>query len=131
MTSTSAHADKKTVLVEHAAAVGEIPKNARVFPEQAESALGRTLATEIDVGYTDAVDADTKEEEEALAGHQVNPSGVASTMLASRGNRSRQTLSAPAPSVGRRPALLGGLCVLTSLAPRRASLRSCAAAWRT
>ena len=34
------------------------------------------MATEIDIDYTDAVDADTKEEEEALAGHQVNPSGV-------------------------------------------------------
>ena len=32
------------------------------------------MATEADGDYTDAVDADTKEEEEALAGHQVNPS---------------------------------------------------------
>ena len=60
---------------EHTATVGEIPQNARVSPEQAESALGRTVATEIDIDYPDAVDADTKEEEEALAGHQVNPSG--------------------------------------------------------
>ena len=44
--------------------------------EQAESALGRTLATEIDIDLDDAVDADTKEEEEKLAGYQVNPSGV-------------------------------------------------------
>ena len=66
---------QKPLLVEHAATVGEIPQNARVSPEQAESALGRTLATEIDMDYPDAVDADTREEEEALAGHQVNPSG--------------------------------------------------------
>ena len=33
------------------------------------------MATEIDIDYPDAVDADTREEEEALAGHQVNPSG--------------------------------------------------------
>ena len=65
---------KETLLVEHAAVVGEIPQNARVSPEQAESALGRTMATELDADYIDAVDADTKEEEEALAGHQVNPS---------------------------------------------------------
>ena len=66
---------EKTILLEHAASVGEIPRNARVSAEQAESALGRTIATELDVDYTDAVDADTKEEEEALAGHQVHPSG--------------------------------------------------------
>ena len=66
---------QKPLLVEHAATVGEIPQNARVSPEQAESALGRTVATEIDIDYPDAVDADTKEAEEALAGDQVNPSG--------------------------------------------------------
>ena len=66
---------QKPLLVEHAATVGEIPQNTWVSPEQAESALGKTVATEIDIDYPDAVDADTKEEEEALAGHQVNPSG--------------------------------------------------------
>ena len=66
---------RKPLLVEHAATVGEIPQNARVSPEQAESALGRTVAEAIDIDYPDAVDADTREEEEALAGHQVNPSG--------------------------------------------------------
>ena len=54
---------QKPVLVEHAASVGEIPQNARVSPEQAESALCITIATEVDVDYKDAVDADTKEEE--------------------------------------------------------------------
>ena len=67
---------QKSVLVEHAAAVGEIPQDAFVSAEQAESALGRTVTTELDVDLSEAVDRDTKEEEEALAGRQVNPSGV-------------------------------------------------------
>ena len=66
---------QQPLLIEHAACVGEIPQNARVTPEQAESALGRSLTTEMDTDYADAVDADTKEEEEALAGHKVNPGG--------------------------------------------------------
>ena len=37
-----------------------------VTAEQAESALGRTMATELDVEISVTVDADTKEEEEAL-----------------------------------------------------------------
>jgi len=56
--------------------VGEIPQNALVTAEQAESALGRTVATELDVDISEAVDADTNEEEEVLAGRQVNPSDV-------------------------------------------------------
>ena len=32
------------------------------------------MATEVDGDYMHAVDADTKEDEDALAGHQVNPS---------------------------------------------------------
>ena len=68
--------EQKTVLVEHAGTVGEIPQNALVTAEQAESALGRTVATELDVDISEAIDADTKEEEEALAGRQINPSGV-------------------------------------------------------
>ena len=40
---------------------GEVPQNAGVTAEQAESALGRTLATELDLDLMDAVDADTKE----------------------------------------------------------------------
>ena len=67
---------QKPFLVEHAATVGEIPQNAHISPEQAESALGRTLATEVDIDYSDAVNAGTKEEEEALAGRQVNPIGI-------------------------------------------------------
>ena len=68
--------ERKPVLVEHTHHVGEVPQNAVVTAVQAESALGRTVATELDEDVADAVDADTKEEEEALAGYQVNPSGV-------------------------------------------------------
>ena len=68
---------RKAALVEYAAAVGEIPDNGVVTAEQAESALGRTMATELDQDMLDALDPDTKEEEDALAGRQVNPPGVA------------------------------------------------------
>ena len=65
---------RKAALVEHAAAVGEIPDDGVVTAEQAESALGRTMATELDQDMLDALDPDTKEEEDALAGRHVNPS---------------------------------------------------------
>ena len=66
----------RPALVEHTHEIGQVPETALVTAEQAESALGRTIATEIDVDFDDAVDPDTKEEEEKLAGYQVNPSGV-------------------------------------------------------
>ena len=66
----------RPALVEHTYAIGQVPENAVVTAEQAGSALGRTLTTEIDIDPADTVDADTKEEEEKLAGYQVNPSGV-------------------------------------------------------
>ena len=34
------------------------------------------MATELDVDVSEAMDADIKEEEDALVGHQVNPTGV-------------------------------------------------------
>ena len=40
----------RPALVEHTYAIGQVPENAVVTAEQAESALGRTLATEIDIG---------------------------------------------------------------------------------
>ena len=55
---------------------GEVPAGAEVTAEQAESALGRTMATELDGELPEAADADTTAEEEALTGHQVNPTGV-------------------------------------------------------
>ena len=64
---------RKQTLVEHTQHPGEVPSGVDVTAEQAESALGRTMATELDVEISEAADADTKEEEEALAGHQVNP----------------------------------------------------------
>ena len=73
---------RKQTLVEHTQHPGEIPSGVEVTAEQAESALGRTMATELDVEISDTVDADTKEEEEALVGHQVNPNGVDYSCLA-------------------------------------------------
>ena len=67
---------RKQTLVEHTQHPGEVPPGAVVTAEQAESALGRSMATELDVDISEAVDGDTKEEEEALAGRQVNPNGV-------------------------------------------------------
>ena len=68
--------EKKVPLVEHTHGPGEIPDDAVVTAEQAESALGRTIATEFEIGINEAADADTQQEEEALAGYQVNPPGV-------------------------------------------------------
>ena len=53
-----------------------MPSGGVVTAEQAESALGRTMASELDIDVSEAVDGDTQEEEEALAGRQVNPKGV-------------------------------------------------------
>ena len=50
-------------LVEHATSVGETPDTDNVSPEQAENALGRALATEVDIDYPDAVAAESKEED--------------------------------------------------------------------
>ena len=67
---------ERSILVEHVSTVGEVPQDAVVTPEQAESALGRVVATELDEDISETVDADIKEEEEALSGRLVNPSGV-------------------------------------------------------
>ena len=42
----------RPVLVEHTYEIGQVPENAVVTAEQAESALGRTLATESAFGDT-------------------------------------------------------------------------------
>ena len=62
--------------MEHTEEIGQVPEHAIVTAAQAESALGRTLAADIDIDLADTVDLDTKEEEEKLTGYQVNPSGV-------------------------------------------------------
>ena len=67
---------QKQTLVEHSYQPDEVPAGAEVTAEQAESALGRTMATELDGELPEAADADTTAEEEALTGHQVNPTGV-------------------------------------------------------
>ena len=77
---------RKQTLVEHTQHPGEIPSGMEVTAEQAESALGRTMATELDVEISDTVDADTKEEEDGvdyscLAG----PPGAPSTASADGG----------------------------------------------
>ena len=72
---------RKQFLVEHTQHPGEVPSDVEVTAEQAESALGRTMATEMDVEISEAADAYTKEEDEALAGHQVNPNGVGYSCL--------------------------------------------------
>ena len=54
---------RKQTLIEHTQHPGEFPFGMQVTAEQAESALGRTMATELDVEISDTVDADTKEEE--------------------------------------------------------------------
>ena len=57
-----------------------------VTAEQAESALGRTMATELDVEISDTVDADTKEEEDgADYSCLVGPPGAPSTASADGG----------------------------------------------
>ena len=60
----------------HTCGVGEVPQGAVVTAEQAESALGRNLATELEADALEAIDQDQREEEEALAGRQLNPANV-------------------------------------------------------
>merc|ERR1711994_305817 len=49
----------RPALVEHTHEIGQVPENAVVTAEQTESALGRTLANEIDINLADTVDPDT------------------------------------------------------------------------
>ena len=56
---------------------GDIPHNAVVTAEQAESALGHNQATELDNEVLEVIDQDQREEEEALLGRHVNPQGIA------------------------------------------------------
>jgi len=55
---------------------GDVPHDAVVTAEQAESALGHTQATELDEEIFEMIDQDQREEEEALQGHHVNPAGI-------------------------------------------------------
>ena len=53
--------------------IGEIPHDAQVTAEQAESALGHNQSTELDGDSFELFDLDQREEEEALQGRYVNP----------------------------------------------------------
>ena len=66
----------KQILVEHTGCAADVPADAQVSPEQAESALGHVQATEHDADIFEALDEDQREEEMALMGHLVNPSAI-------------------------------------------------------
>jgi len=61
--------------------LGEVPFDAIVTPEQAESALGRVQATEIDEELLEMLDLELRCEEEELAGRRINPTNVDYTCL--------------------------------------------------
>jgi hypothetical protein len=65
--------NSKQVLVEHTGGATDVPPDAVVTPEQAESALGHVQATDHDADIFDTHDDDQKEEEMALMGRVVNP----------------------------------------------------------
>ena len=54
--------------------LGEVPHNAVITPEQAESALGRDQATEWDEDMLEQIDLDQRAEEEELPGRLMHPS---------------------------------------------------------
>ena len=59
-------APKSRMLIPRVNAIGEVPFDVVVNPEQVESALGHAQATEFDDELLDAVDLDLRAEEEAL-----------------------------------------------------------------
>ena len=65
--------NSKQVLVEHTGGAADVPFDASVTPEQAESALGHVQATDFDADIFETLDEDQKEEEMALMGRVVNP----------------------------------------------------------
>jgi hypothetical protein len=66
----------KQTLIEHTGGAADVPANAYINPEQAESALGHVQATEQDADIFETLDDDQREEEMALMGRIVNPSGI-------------------------------------------------------
>ncbi len=75
-------AGKRRPLVQFPEQLAEMPHDAVVTAEQAESALGRNLATESDEDLLEQIDMDQREEEEALAGKLIHPDGVGYSCLA-------------------------------------------------
>jgi hypothetical protein len=65
--------NSKQVLVEHTGGAADVPPDASVTPEQAESALGHVQATDHDADIFETLDEDQEEEETALMGRVVNP----------------------------------------------------------
>ena len=59
--------------------LGEIPHDAQVTTEQADSALGHNQSTELDGDSFELFDLDQREEEEALQGRYVNPEYLSDT----------------------------------------------------
>jgi hypothetical protein len=66
----------KQILFEYTGGAAEVPPDALVTSEQAESALGHVQATDFDADIFEALDEDQKEEEMALMGRHVNPPGI-------------------------------------------------------
>ena len=62
--------------------IGEVPSDAVVAPEQAESALGHAQATEFDEETFEVLDQELREEEHELVGRHVNPCGIDYALLA-------------------------------------------------
>jgi hypothetical protein len=76
---------------------GDVPHDAVVTAEQAESALGHCQATELDDEIFEMIDQDQREEEEALQGHHVNPAAISYDCLCwSPEDTSPDSVSAPA-----------------------------------
>jgi len=74
------------VLLPDSRQIGDMPLDAVVTPEQAESALGHAQATEFDEDALECLDVELREEEEALAGRVVNPAAVDYALLVYDGN---------------------------------------------
>ena len=73
-------APKQPILLNPASTqVGEIPHDAQVTAEQAESALCHNQSTELDGDSFELLDLDQREEEEALQGRYVNPEYMSGT----------------------------------------------------
>ena len=62
--------------------IGEAPPDAVVTAEQAESALGHAQATDFDDQLFELLDQELREEELALTGRHVNPTGLDYALLA-------------------------------------------------
>ncbi|MBM4179915.1 MAG: hypothetical protein FJ211_11410, partial [Ignavibacteria bacterium] len=74
------------VLLPDSRQIGEMPVDAVVTPEQAESALGHAQANDFDEDLLESLDQELRQEEEALVGRVVNPADVDYALLVYDGN---------------------------------------------